>query len=105
MQESFEIGIINGRGVIKVNQNLLSEVPAEMLRSAYEELVERGQKNIVIDLTQTIAINSYGLGRILVLLKELTSQGGNLVVRVGNGYVKEIIKVLLLDKVIPLEEV
>ncbi|MCS6894466.1 MAG: STAS domain-containing protein [Deltaproteobacteria bacterium] len=105
MSGEFEIAIVNGKGVIKVNQNLLSELPAEMLRTAFEELIERGQKNLVIDLTQTFAINSYGLGRILTLLNKIKEEGGQLAVRVSHGYVKEIIKILLLDKVLPLEEV
>ncbi|MCS6961344.1 MAG: STAS domain-containing protein [Deltaproteobacteria bacterium] len=105
MTDVFDVAIVDGKGIIKVSQNLMSELPAELLRNAFEDLLERGQKSVVIDLTQTISINSYGLGRILMLLNKAKEQSGSLAVRVAPGYVKEIIKLLFLDKVIPIEEI
>lgn len=105
MSEEFEVSIVNGRGVIKVTQNLMSELPAELLRSAFEDLVERGQKSVVIDLTKTVSINSFGLGRLLALQNKLVEAGGDMSIRVSQGYIKEIIRILHLDKVFKLEEI
>lgn len=105
MSEEFEVSIVNGRGLIKVTQNLMSELPAELLRSAFEDLLERGQKMVVIDLSKTIAINSFGLGRLLALQNKLNEIGGDLSIKVPPGYVREILRILHLDKVFKLEEV
>jgi len=105
MSEEFEVFISEGKGVIKVTQNLVSEAPAEHLENAFSVLEERGQTRIVIDLSGTEAINSFGLGKIFTLLDRVKENGGELSIRIKKNFLSDIIKTLLIDKILTVEEV
>jgi anti-sigma B factor antagonist len=95
--------VIGEKGIIHVDSDLDSESAGEALRSACASLRERGKKTIVLDLSKVQIINSYGIGKVLTCYKQLKAEGGELLVRPLEGFVKETFELLMLDKLIPTD--
>ena len=64
----FKTRVEEGKSVIEVSSDLDNEQSGEALRIAFNNLYERGQKTIVLDLGGVEIINSYGIGKILMCL-------------------------------------
>ncbi|MGI6681385.1 MAG: STAS domain-containing protein [Bdellovibrionota bacterium] len=88
-----------GEAVIKITEDLDSEQSGEALTKAFSNLLEKGKKNIVLDMSQVEVINSYGIGKILSCNEKLKEENGKLVIKDASGFVDEIFKLLMLDNV------
>ena len=104
METTFEINIVNGKGYIKVTEDLDSEKAGEALKAAFGSLFSKGLRTIVLDLSTVQIINSYGIGKILSCYKELKAESGVLMVKPLDGFVKETFELLMLDKIIPIDQ-
>ena len=93
----------SGEAVIDVIEDLDSEQSGEALRIAFNELVNQGRKRILLDISQVQVINSYGIGKILICDKTLKEEKGKLTIIGANGFVDEIFKLLMLDKVLDIQ--
>lgn len=100
----FETEIQGNKSYIKVSGDLDSEPSGEALRQAFNLLFDKGQRTIVLDLSSVQIINSYGIGKVLTCYKRLKSENGVLMVKPLNGFVKETFELLMLDKLLPVEE-
>ena len=100
----FPTEIIGEKGYIKIAGDLDSEQSGEALRKAFNELFDRGKRTVVLDLTQVQIINSYGIGKVLMCYKRLKAENGVLMVKPLQGFVKETFELLMLDKLLPVEE-
>lgn len=100
----FKTRIEDGKSVIEVSSDLDNEQSGEALRIAFNNLYERGQKTIVLDLAGVEIINSYGIGKILMCYKKLKSDSGVLMVKPLTGFVKETFELLMLDNLFPVDE-
>lgn len=96
---------INGdTGYIIVDGDLDSEQSGEALRRAFNQVFDQGKRTIVLDLTKVQIINSYGIGKVLMCYKRLKAENGVLMVKPLNGFVKETFELLMLDKLLPVEQ-
>lgn len=96
---------INGdRGLIKIEGDLDSEESGEALRRAFNQVFDQGKRTIVLDFSGVQIINSYGIGKVLMCYKRLKAENGVLMVRQLDGFVKETFELLMLDKLLPIDE-
>lgn len=92
----------NGEAIIDIIEDLDSEQSGEALRIAFNNLFDKGKKNIILDMSQVEVINSYGIGKILICNKKLQEEKGKLTILGANGFVEEIFKLLMLDKILDI---
>ena len=102
--EEFVTEIIGDRGYIKIEGDLDTEQAGEALRRAFNLLYDKGQRTIVLDFSSVQIINSYGIGKVLMCYKRLKAEKGTLMVKPLHGFVKETFELLMLDKILPVEE-
>jgi anti-sigma B factor antagonist len=95
--------VMSDRALISVKGDLDSEQAGEQLRKAFNKLYDQGQRTIVLDLTQVQIINSYGIGKVLMCYKRLKADNGVLMVKPLQGFVKETFELLMLDKLLPVD--
>jgi len=91
------------KGYIKVAGDLDSELSADELRAAFNELFTKGVRTIVLDLSNIRVINSYGIGRLLSCYKRLKKENGVLMVKPLEGVVRDTFELLMLDKIFPVD--
>lgn len=104
MDKEFITEIVGDKGYIKVDGDLDSEPQGEALRKAFNSIYDRGKRTIVLDLSGVQIINSYGIGKVLTCYKRLKAENGVLMVKPLNGFVKETFELLMLDKLLPIDE-
>jgi len=92
------------KGIIKIEGDLDSEESGEALRRAFNQLYDQGRRTVVLDLTGVQIINSYGIGKVLMCYKRLKAENGVLMVRPLQGFVKETFELLMLDKLLPVDQ-
>lgn len=92
------------KSYIRVTADLDTEQAGESLRSSFNDLFDQGQRTIVLDLGEVQIINSYGIGKILMCYKRLKAENGVLMVKPLNGFVKETFELLMLDKLLPVDQ-
>src|SRR5690242_20293840 len=97
MDLQYAVNVANGKGTIRIEGDLDSEQAGEALRKAFNDLFNRGERTIVLDLSTVEIINSYGIGKILMCYKRLKAEDGVLMVRPLQGFVKETFELLMLD--------
>lgn len=102
--DEFQTEIVGPKGVIKVAGDLDSEASGEALRQAFNRVYDQGKRTIVLDLTGVNIINSYGIGKVLMCYKRLKADNGTLMVKPLQGFVKETFELLMLDKLLPVDE-
>lgn len=100
----FPTEIVGEKGYIKIEGDLDSEQSGEALRKAFNDLFDRGKRTVILDLSQVQIINSYGIGKVLMCYKRLKAENGTLMVKPLQGFVKETFELLMLDKLLPVEE-
>ena len=77
-------------------------VPA--LQEEVEALVERGINHLILDLRLVKFINSTALGAIIRAHKRCKAEGGELVLSQPSNFVRDVIKKVGIDKLIPMYE-
>ena len=102
--EGYETSIIGDKGYIKIAGDLDSEQSGEALRRAFNQIYDQGKRTIVLDLRDVQIINSYGIGKVLMCYKRLKAENGVLMIKPLQGFVKETFELLMLDKLLPVEE-
>lgn len=102
--DSFETQIEGEKAYIKVTGDLDSEQSGEALRISFNQVYDQGKRTIILDLSDVQIINSYGIGKVLMCYKRLKAENGVLMVKPLQGFVKETFELLMLDKLLPVEE-
>lgn len=100
----FQTSISGDRGLITINSDLDSEAAGEALRKAFNDVYDQGKRTVVLDLSTVQIINSYGIGKILMCYKRLKAENGVLMVKPLDGFVKETFELLMLDKLLPIDQ-
>jgi anti-sigma B factor antagonist len=85
--------------VVTLTGKLLMGAPADRLMALVDELLGRGTKVIVFDLTAVTAMDSTGIGRFIYTYNKLAPSGGDMRMAGATGHVFQTFKVSLLDKV------
>lgn len=104
MEVEFQTKVSGSKGVIKIEGDLDNEQTGEALRKAFNDLFNRGQRTIVLDMRAVEIINSYGIGKILMCYKRLKSEDGVMMVKPLTGFVKETFELLMLDNLFPVDD-
>lgn len=69
------------------------------------DLDEQEYNTIILDFTNSIMIDSAGLGRILRFQEKIKNRGGELkIINITSDYIRKMFKVIKLDKVITIED-
>ena len=100
----FPTQIVGDKGYIRITSDLDTETAGEALRSAFNEVYHQGNLTIVLALSGAQIINSYGIGKVLMCYKRLKAENGVLMVKPLDGFVKETFELLMLDKLLPVDE-
>lgn len=100
----FPTKVVGDKAYIRVTSDLDTEIAGEALRSAFNEVYEQGQRTVVLDLSGAQIINSYGIGKVLMCYKRLKADNGVLMVKPLDGFVKETFELLMLDKLLPIDD-
>lgn len=100
----FPTEIVGTKGYIRIEGDLDSEQSGEALRKAFNQVYDQGKRTVILDLSSVQIINSYGIGKILMCYKRLKADNGTLMVKPLQGFVKETFELLMLDKLLPVEE-
>ena len=100
----FPTEIVGDKGYIKINGDLDSEQSGEALRKSFNQVYDQGKRTIVLDLTGVQIINSYGIGKVLMCYKRLKADNGLIMVKPLSGFVKETFELLMLDKILPVDQ-
>ena len=102
--EDFPTEINGDKAVITVTSDLDSEQSGEALRKAFNDVFEQGKSTVVLNLDDVQIINSYGIGKVLMCYKRLKAENGVLMVKPLQGFVKETFELLMLDKLLPVDQ-
>jgi len=100
----FSTEIAGEKAYIRVNEDLDSEQSGEALRQAFNNVFDQGKRTIILDLSSVQIINSYGIGKVLMCYKRLKAENGTLMVKPLDGFVKETFELLMLDKLLPVDD-
>ena len=100
----FPTKVIGDKAYICVTSDLDTETAGEALRSAFNEVYEQGTRTVILDLSGAQIINSYGIGKVLMCYKRLKAENGVLMVKPLDGFVKETFELLMLDKLLPIDD-
>ena len=104
LMEDFITEIEGEKAVIRVKGDLDSEASGEALRHAFNSVYDQGKRTVVLDLSEVQIIISYGIGKVLMCYKRLKAESGTLMVRPLQGFVKETFELLMLDKLLPVDQ-
>jgi len=74
------------------------------LDNALKEAMEKGEKKIIVDLTQLQYISSAGLGVFISHLEEFNTKNIDLALFGINDVVKQVFDILGLEKLLKIEE-
>ncbi|KLV02641.1 anti-anti-sigma factor [Photobacterium aquae] len=75
---------------------------AKQMEPEFEALSQTDSNELIIDMTQVQFIDSCGIGAIVFLYKRLKIRGKPLSLLNVNGQPRQLMKMLRIDKVIPL---
>jgi anti-anti-sigma factor len=100
----FQTDVVGVKGYIRIEGDLDSEASGEALRAAFNKVYDQGLRTIVLDMDKVEIINSYGIGKVLMCYKRLKANEGVLMVKPLSGFVRETFELLMLDKLLPIDE-
>lgn len=78
----------------------IGELGVDQLRQAFDELVDGGVRNVVLDLSEATYIVSRGFGQMLVALARLRTRGGDLRIAGAHGSVLAAADMVGLNSII-----
>jgi len=73
------------------------------LHHVFNTIVDKDPKEVVIDLTDLKSITSSGIGKIVLLYKNLNKKGGKIRIVGANETIMQIFKIVKLDKLMDIE--
>lgn len=88
--------------IVSVQSSRLDASFVPQFKSELLELIQKGGKNIVIDLSLVKLVDSSGLGSLVSLLKALGGQGG-ISIRGASPSVLALFKLTRMDRVFSIE--
>ena len=93
----------NDWSVLKISGVINIETAGE-LRNLFDEILSEGVLKIRLNLKQVPIVNSSGIGHILMLFKSLKERNGQLEVRGVSKNLLEMLKLLKVDTLFPIQE-
>jgi anti-anti-sigma factor len=87
---------------VKLKGDIYTEQGDE-LHEVFLEIVDKNPKEVVIDLAELKSITSSGIGKIVLLYKELKQKQGRIRIVGANSTIMQIFKIVKLDKIMTIE--
>jgi anti-sigma B factor antagonist len=103
MNDEFELSevTVNGDLHVVVVRGEIDLFGAPELKRKLSELIDRGIRRVVIDLSETVFLDSTAVSVVLGALRRLRSRGGELaIVDLSAGSSSEIFRVTGLDQIV-----
>lgn len=94
---SFKISERYNCNIIEFKGNVMGGPEATNLNESLHDLIDKGQKNVVVDLGRVSFMNSSGLGMLIGALTTMRNAGGDL--RIANA-TNKIESLLIVTKLI-----
>lgn len=96
VSENCKITTVKLKGDIFVEQG-------EELLEVFNGIIEKSPKEVVIDLNELKSITSSGIGKIVLLYKEMNKKGGKVRITGVNETIMQIFKIVKLDRLVEIE--
>jgi len=71
-------------------------------REVFATIADQSEKNVLVDMSNVVFIDSSGIGAIVFLYKRLRCKELELILKGLNGQPFELIQLLRIDKIIPI---
>jgi anti-sigma B factor antagonist len=88
-----------GAMVISLEGDVMRGPESERIETILHDLLGRGYRNIIFDLSGVKRIDSTGIGRFIYSLNKVEESGGQLRMAGAQGYVRECFRVTRLDTI------
>ncbi len=94
----YELSDYNGKTLLKIKENLVTDPDAREFKEVLTNLIDGGKKEIIIDFTDMVFIGSSGIGKLLLAYKRLDDMGGKLYVTGLNKDIKDLFVTFRLNE-------
>ena len=92
----------DGKLTIKVKGDIYID-QADELQETFDSIIKKNPKEVVLDLKGLKSITSSGIGKIVLLYKELQKKNGLIKIVGVNETIMHIFKIVKLDKLVSIE--
>jgi len=92
----------NGKINVKLKGDVFVEQGDELM-NAFNSILKKEPKSITIDMSELKSISSSGIGKIVMLYKDMDKKGGKVKIVGVNNTIMQIFKIVKLDKLIEIE--
>ncbi|ONN26974.1 anti-sigma factor antagonist [Thermosipho affectus] len=99
----FELETKDGISILKITGEIDISNAHNLKKFAMENILNKGNKNCILDLSQMNYIDSSGLGILVSLHKSFKLQGGELVLVKLSDNVKNLFRMTNLDKALNIK--
>ena len=100
-----ELNINQVNGAVKISIiGAVDNENAEELKNQFQELLEKEFQEAVFDLSFVPFITSSGIGKFLILYKNLISRGRKMRIKGINDNLLELFQSIKLDQLFPIEK-
>ena len=84
--------------VLDLTPQLTTDITKDLFRLKIDSLLANDLRRIVLNLSALNWINSYGIGLLVAAYRAVSDQGGRIVLAGANDRVKDLLRVVGLDK-------
>jgi anti-sigma B factor antagonist len=92
----------DGKLTVKVKGDIYIDQANELLQT-FNNIIEKNPKEVILDLKGLQSITSSGIGKIVLLYKELQKKNGVVKIIGVNKTIMQIFKIVKLDKLVKIE--
>jgi anti-sigma B factor antagonist len=92
----------DGKTLVKLIGDIYIEQGDELYK-VFNGIIEKSPKEVVIDLKELKSITSSGIGKIVLLYKELNKKKGKIKIVGVNETIMQIFRIVKLDKLVDIE--
>jgi len=90
------------RLVVSIKGDIYIDQADELLQT-FKDIIEKEPKEVLLDIDGLKSITSSGIGKIVLLYKELQKKNGTLKIQGANKTIMEIFKIVKLDKLVEID--
>jgi anti-sigma B factor antagonist len=92
----------DGKLTVKIKGDIYID-QADDLLSTFNNIVKKSPKEVILDLKELKSITSSGIGKIVLLYKELQKKNGVIKIIGVNKTIMQIFKIVKLDKLVEIK--
>ena len=92
----------NGKIIVRLIGDVFVEQGDELM-SAFNSILQKEPNSIIIDMSELKSISSSGIGKIVMLYKQMNKKGGKIKIVGVNDTILQIFKIVKLDNLMEIE--